>query len=86
MLSKGKFSKELLVQDQSGTDLQALDEKVKSMIEEGQRMIANGKQADGRAMRKTSAVCKACGKEDVAQRIRHHIQANHLEGLEIPCD
>ena len=39
--ASGKFSKDLVVQDQSGTDLQALDEKVKSMVARGQKMIPN---------------------------------------------
>ena len=42
-----KLSKELVVQDQSGTNLQALDEKVKSMMEKGEKMIPAGKQANG---------------------------------------
>ena len=36
-----KPSRELVISNQSGTDLQALDEKVKSMMEKGQRMIPN---------------------------------------------
>ena len=44
--ASGNLSKELVVQGQSGTDQQALDEKVKSMMGKGQRMISNGKQAN----------------------------------------
>ena len=33
-----KLSKELVIQDQSGTNLQALDEKVKSMMEKGEKL------------------------------------------------
>ena len=75
-----KLSKELVIQDQSGTNLQALDEKVKSMMEKGQKMIHNGKQA------KRSSICKVCGKEGLALIIRNHIESNHLEGISISCD
>ena len=82
-----QLSKELVVQGQSGTDLQALDEKVKSMMEKGQKMISNGKQtANGTPMQKTSSICKVCGKEGRWNQIRDHIESNHLEGVSIPCD
>merc|ERR1712150_57884 len=80
------LSKEFVVQDQSGTDLQALDEKVKSMMEIGQKMIPNGKQANGTPKHSSSSICKVCGKEGVWNRIRNHIESNHLEGVSIPCD
>ena len=80
-----KLSKELVVQDQSGTDLQALDEKVKSMMEKGQKMIPNGKQANGTPRQKISSICKVCGKEGRWNVIRDHIESNHLEGISIPC-
>ena len=42
ILHSGKFSQDLVVQNQSRTDFQALDEKVKSMMEKGQKMIPDG--------------------------------------------
>ena len=68
------------------TDLAALDQKVKSMMERSQNMISNGKQADGTPQRATALICKVCGKEGAPNSIRHHIEANHLEGISIPCD
>ena len=65
--------------------LQALDEKVKSMIEKGQKMIPNGKQADGTPRQATSCICKVCGKEGHFTLIRQHIEAHHLKGISIPC-
>ena len=57
-----------------------LDEKVKSMMEKGQNMISYGKGN----MRKAN-VCKICGKEGQIVAIRDHIEANHLEGISLPC-
>ena len=68
------------------TDLSALDEKVKSMMEKGQRMIPTGKQANGTPKQQTSSICKVCGKEGQQTHISNHIEANHLEGISIPCD
>ena len=66
-------------------DLQALGVKVKSMMEKGQKMIPNGKQANGTPSQATSFICKVCGKEGFVTLIRDHIEANHLEGICIPC-
>ena len=82
----GKSVIELVVQDQSGTDLQALDEKVKSMMRKGRTMIPNGKRANGTPKRETSSIYIVCGKESLWNIIRNHIEANHLEGISIPCD
>ena len=66
-------------------DLQALDEKVKSMMEKGQKMIPAGRQANGTLRYKTSCICKVCGKESRPKDIRDHIEGNHLEGIRVPC-
>ena len=29
--------------------------------------------------------CKVCGKEGVYGHIKNHIEANHIEGVSIPC-
>ena len=65
----------------NGDLLAELDEKVKSMMEQGHNMISYGK---GR-LRKAN-VCKVCGKEGQIVAIRDHIEANHLEGVAIPCN
>ena len=31
-------------------------------------------------------VCQVCGKEGRGHHIRRHIEANHLEGISIPCN
>ena len=86
--TSGKLSKDLVVQDQSGTNLQALDEKVKSMMEKGQKMIPDGgkQYRDGTPKQSTSSICKVCGKEGLWTQIRDHIEAHHLEGVSLPCN
>ena len=58
-----------------------LDQMVKSMMEKSQKVmpIVNGK-------RQTANVCKVCGKEGQKVAIRDHIEANHLEGVSLPCN
>ena len=58
-------------------DLQELDEKVKSMMEASQNILPNGR---------TAKICKLCGKEGQSMGIRDHIEANHLEGVSLPCN
>ena len=79
-------SRVIAVSNQFSGDLQALDEKVKSMMEKSQNMIQYGRQANGKPRQETALICKMCGKEGLSQPIRDHIEANHLEGISIPCD
>ena len=59
-------------------DFKELDEKVKSMMEKSQNRIKGG--------REFAKVCKMCGKEGEGIAIRDHIEANHLEGVSLPCN
>ena len=61
-------------------DLQQLDETVKSMMETSRNLVSNGKdQYKGK-------MCKVCGIEGHKSDIMRHIEANHLEGVSIPCN
>ena len=59
-------------------NLEDLEERVKSMMEKSQKTIANGRQK--------AFICKVCGKEDLTNNIKDHIEANHLEGIALPCN
>ena len=67
-------------------DLQALDEIVKSMMKRSENMISSGNQFNGTLRSTTASICKVCGKEGRPTHIQDHIEANHLEGISIPCD
>ena len=58
--------------------LEELEERVKSMMEKSKNKIANGKQM--------AYKCKVCGKEGKDNAIKDHIEANHLDGIVIPCE
>ena len=60
--------------------LQELDEKVKSMMERSENLIQNGR------FKERTKICKVCGKEGQGIAIRDHIEANHLEGIALPCN
>ena len=68
----------LAIPSNFSADLEELDEKVKSMMEKSQNKYANGLQLADR--------CKVCGKEGMSSAIKDHIEANHLEGIVIPCN
>ena len=57
--------------------LEDLEERVVSMMEKGQHHFDNGK--------KLAYICKVCGKEARHRDMKDHIEANHLEGVAIPC-
>ena len=63
-------------------DIVELDEKVKSMMEKSQNKIANGQNGKWTSAHK----CKVCGKEGLGKTIKDHIEANHLDGVAIPCN
>ena len=56
------------------------------MMDKGQKMIPNGKRANGMPKQETSPICKVCGKEGKFSHIRDHNESNNLEGVSIPCD
>ena len=58
-------------------NIEELGERVKSMMGKSQNNLPDGQKA---------SVCKVCGKEDKNQNIKDHIEANHLEGIVIPCN
>ena len=60
--------------------MQDLDSTVKSMMETSQNAIMDGNH------QKKAKICKICGKEGPPTAIKNHIEANHLEGLSIPCN
>ena len=62
-------------------DMMQLDEKVESLMSRGENMIRNGAKKMA-----TVYVCKVCGKEGLKTNIKNHIEANHLEGISIPCN
>jgi len=60
------------------TDIQELDDIVKSMMAKSQNNYPN------RTMKMDT--CTVCGKEGMGSAIKDHIEANHLEGVSLPCN
>ena len=58
-------------------NLQELEEKCKSMMEKTFK-----KDKDGNILYS----CTTCGKEAKNNNLKNHIEANHLEGISIPCN
>ena len=58
--------------------LQDLDERIKSMMILGENMTQDGK--------KKATTCQVCGKEGYRTQIRDHIEANHVDGVVVPCN
>ena len=62
-------------------EMQELDAKIKSMMALSENYIQNGKNIQTRAH-----VCTVCGKEGLGRNIKDHIEANHIDGVSIPCN
>ena len=59
-------------------DVDQLEEMVKSMMEKSENKYANGRHLADR--------CKMCGKEGMGSAIKDHIEANHIQGIALPCN
>ena len=58
--------------------MKELDERINSMMRKSENLCRGGsRKAD---------ICTVCGKEGQGRDIKDHIEANHLEGLSIPCN
>ena len=68
-----KQSNNVVIPNNFSEDFKELDEIVNSMIEKNETLT------------KTRHTCKVCGKEGHRNDIKKHIEANHLEGVSIPC-
>ena len=55
-----------------------LEARVSSLMEKSQNKTADGRQSAYR--------CTVCGKEGHGINIKNHIEANHLQGVVIPCN
>ena len=74
-----KYDTALALTDQKAPeDFKELDDKIKTMIMQGKTMRKDGTQRN--------SACTVCGKEGVYSQIKHHIEANHIDGLLIPCN
>ena len=70
-LSKHEFS----------VDMKALDKKIDSLMCKGENKIKHGAN-----LNEWVYVCKVCGKEDRKCNLKGHIERNHIEGINIPCN
>ena len=66
-------------QEYSG-DMTELDEQIKAMMGRGETMVRGSKKEMIKAF-----VCQVCGKEGQRTNIKDNFEANHLEGISIPC-
>ena len=64
-------------------ELKALDEKVRTLMMLGENMVLTNKNTN---RQQKAHVCQVCGKEGQMMQIRDHIEANHIEGIYIPCN
>jgi len=60
------------------TDLQSLDDTIKTMIEISEQMVDT---KHGRVR-----ICKVCGKEGELGNIKQHIEASHITGVSHTCN
>ena len=61
----------------NGTNMETLDQQVKTMMTFSDVVISN---SQGKARK-----CKVCGKEGSMAAIMNHIEANHIAKISIPC-
>ena len=75
---KAEDNSEVAVPSNLYVDVDQFEEIVKSMMEKSENSYANGQRKADK--------CKVCGKEGMGSAIKDHIEANHIEGIVIPCN
>ena len=60
-------------------DMKELDQQIETMMSRSENMVSVGNQ------KRKAFICKVCGKEGQQINIKDHIEANHLEGISVPC-
>ena len=65
-------------QSTNNTDIEGLDQQVKSMM-------TFSENADPYLKGRRARICKVCGKEGGMINIMDHIEAQHIAGISIPC-
>ena len=74
------FVSKVAIPEHASADLQKIDSQVKSLMENSEKFIQQGKE------RKRVKICKVYGKEGPPTAIRDHIEAHHLDGVNLPCN
>ena len=76
IVAYGHEVKNVALKSNFNGDLQELDEKVVSMMERTENKNVHGQPI---------YQCTLCGKNGKNGQLKNHIEANHLEGVSIPC-
>ena len=63
--------------EHSGNNMRKLDEQINSLMTKSSSKNKNGQPI---------YVCNNCGTEGIHGQVRNHIEANHLEGISVPCN
>ena len=68
-------------------NMQELDQYIETMMSRGDNMVKKGgRKKNGEWLMGKAFICQVCGKEEVFRtNIKNHIEANHVEGIVIPC-
>ena len=77
-IARAEGNATVALQSQHSGDLDQLEKMVKSVMEKSENKYANTNCLAHRS--------KVCGKEGMGSAIKDHIEANHIEGIVIPCN
>ena len=66
-------------------NMQELDEQIESMMGRVDNLVKKGGKRNGEWIMSKAYSCQVCGKEGPRTNIKRHIEANHVEGIVIPC-
>ena len=75
-----KVSKIVSNPNQVKSDPEALAQAVKSLMEKCHNPFTKTKPFS------KAYICKVCGKEGLKHHVADHVEANHLEGISLPCN
>ena len=81
--NKENISSELTVDISRHGDL---DEQIEAVMGRSEKIIKIGGRKNGEVRMGKAYICQVCFKEGKRSNIMVHIEANHLDGIFIPCN
>ena len=67
-------------------NMKKLDEQIETLMGRGDTMVKGNRMRNGEWYMMKAYTCQVCGKVGPRSNIKSHIEANHIEGIIIPCN
>ena len=75
--SRDSLAQTVALANEDSGNMQKLDDQIKALMTKSSKKNTHGQPI---------YVCNVCGKESKQGNMKNHTEANHLEGISVPCN